>query len=129
MELNVSISKFLDFFLLTLLISVSTSLQAQIYFDIDNRFANGIRIFASGSAVISARADQYYNLGVLDFGCNFADESFQDFCLNGYQTTINGGSWSFAEQWVDTSGSSGPGILFNGLVLDRFGSGPSAFGF
>lgn len=48
MGLNVSISKFVNFFLLTLLISVSTSLQAQIYFDIDNRFANGIRIIASG---------------------------------------------------------------------------------
>lgn len=122
-------SKFVNFFLLTLLIFVSAGLEAQIYFDIDNRGANGIRITASGSAVIPAKADQYYNLGVLDFGCNYPDESFQDFCQNGYQTTINGGSWSFAEQWVDTSGSSGPGILFNGLILDLFASGPSSFGF
>lgn len=96
--------------------------RAQIFFDITDNGAGGVDVVASGSAVVTPRAPQFFQIGVSTG--NFADETFQDFSQNGIQTTINGGPWAFSDAG---SGAGGPGINFNGFTLNQLNTSATFF--
>lgn len=117
--------------LLIIVIGFSTcfsSLSGQIYIDIYDNGVGGIDITASGSAVVTSRGRQSYNVGVNNFGCLYPDEDFQDLCQNGFQSTLNGGAWAFGGvggSYTDTV--PGNGITFNGTLLNSFSAEPQYF--
>ena len=98
------------------------STYGQVVFEITDDGNGGINIVGSGSAVIPKRATQFFNIGINNFGCNFNDEAFQDLCKNGYQSTINGATWTTADYPtistfpIDQNSS----LTFNGFNLNQF---------